>query len=301
MSENTAIAWTDHTFNTHWGCHEVSPGCTNCYAREFARRFGTKWGVDEARREFGDKHWDEPKKWNARAERAGKRERVFCNSMSDWADKNSPPGMHDRLWALIRATPHLDWQLLTKRIGNVPKLLPADWGDGYPNVWLGASIVNQEEAERDITKLLAIAAAVHFVSLEPLLSAVDMVQMHNVHGLAEGQRYINALGGYAWDVHGPDYVDTCNLPAALGWVIVGGEGGPKARPFNIDWARQIVAQCKANKTPVFVKQMGSHCIWEAPDDGIAEPPYSGRIHHIDKKGGEPMEWPVDLRIQEFPT
>ena len=80
-----------------------------------------------------------------------------------------------------------------------------------------------------------------------------------------------------------------------------GEGGPKARPFDIAWARQIVAQCKANKTPVFVKQMGSHCVWTSEDDGIAEPPYSGRIHHIDRKGGEPAEWHADLRIQEFPT
>src|SRR2546425_4652271 len=150
MAEHTAIEWANGTFNTHWGCHEVSSGCDNCYAREIARRFGTEWGVDTLRRAFGDKHWEEPLKWNAKAAKAGKRIRVFSNSMSDLFDKNAPEGVRERWFELTKQTPNIDWLMLTKRIGNVAGMLPADWGEGYPNVIPGATIVDQKEADRDI-------------------------------------------------------------------------------------------------------------------------------------------------------
>jgi hypothetical protein len=160
MSENSKIEWTHHTFNPWWGCAKVSPGCDHCYAEALGNRFGTPWGVDAPRRVFTEAHWRDPLKWNAKAAAAGERQRVFCASMADVFDKNSPPGARDRVWSLIRRTPHLDWLLLTKRIGNAVRMLPPDWGDGYPNAWLGISVVNQEEAVRDIPKLLQVPAAI---------------------------------------------------------------------------------------------------------------------------------------------
>lgn len=280
MAENSAIAWTHHTFNPWWGCQKVSPGCDNCYAERDAARFAPDkvlWGVGSDRRTFHSKHWEEPLRWNGKSEsyqrtmqNFGKpfdRSRVFCASMADVFDNNAPPGERDRLWKLIKKTPALDWLILTKRIGNAKDMLPDDWGDGYPNVWLGATIVNREELLRDGPKLAAVPARVHFWSCEPLLE------------------------------------DLGDIPVGLlpEWVIVGGESGPKARDTDITWIKSIVTQCRAAKTPVFCKQLGAKAVWSQPDDGIAEPPFWGRLSFIDKKAGDPTEWPEELRVREFPN
>src|SRR3990167_9552636 len=174
MGENSKIAWCHHTWNPWWGCVRVSPWCDRCYADAWAKRtgHGDIWDTDK-RRYFGDKHWNEPLKWNRKAEQKGVRYRVFCASMADVFDNAVEDKWRVRLFELFKATPHLDWLLLTKRIGNVPKMLPADWGDGYPNVWMGVSVVNQSEADRDIPKLLQIQASIRWVSYEPALGPVD--------------------------------------------------------------------------------------------------------------------------------
>jgi protein gp37 len=179
MGETTGIAWTDHTFNPWWGCTKVSPGCDRCYAETFDRRIGgAHWGKDAARRVFGEKHWREPLKWNAAAEKAGKRARVFCASMADVFDADAPAGELERLWALIRATPHLDWQLLTKRPARIARALPADWGDGYPNVWLGDDRRGPGARRPADPVLRAVPARVRFLSCEPLLGAGGLAAVH---------------------------------------------------------------------------------------------------------------------------
>lgn len=145
MGENSKIEWTHHTFNTWWGCVKVSPACDNCYAESLSKRFGDHWGPKAEYRTFSDKHWNEPLRWNRAAEKAGERHRVFCASMADVFDNRAPEGARERLWALIRQTPHLDWLLLTKRPQNIAEMLPEDWGDGYPNVWLGVTVENQRK------------------------------------------------------------------------------------------------------------------------------------------------------------
>src|ERR1700730_8838226 len=102
MGKETAIAWTDHTFNPWWGCTKIGPGCDFCYAEVWAARTGhtTLWDGD--RRTFGDKHWNQPKNWNAAALKAGVRRRVFSASMADIFDNKAPEGARDRLWQLIR-------------------------------------------------------------------------------------------------------------------------------------------------------------------------------------------------------
>jgi len=124
--KSTEIAWTHSTWNPWWGCTKVSPGCKRCYAETFAKRVGFKvWGQDGERRAFGNKHWAEPLRWNAEAEKAGERRRVFCASMADvFEDHSVAIAERPRLWSLIERTPMLDWLLLTKRPENVDLLGP---------------------------------------------------------------------------------------------------------------------------------------------------------------------------------
>ena len=265
MSENTSVEWATHSFNTHWGCHEISDGCTNCYARGMGNRFGVQWGVDTPRREFGDKHWDEPLKWDRKAAAAGEKHYVFSNSMSDLFDKNAPAGVRERWFALTKATPNLIWLALTKRVGNVPSMLPADWGNGYPNVWLGISVVNQPEADRDIPKLERINAAVRFLSMEPLLSAVDL----------QGHIPIERDRDGSWRRKTKFHEES-----QIHWIIVGGESGTSARPMHPDWAYSLRDQCKAAGVAFFFKQWGS---WTSP----GQPAFGtvkGRVAHIRSDG-----------------
>jgi protein gp37 len=250
MSENTKIEWAHHTFNPWWGCTKVSPACDNCYAERDAGRFTPEralWGVDADRRTFGAKHWNTPLKWNAQAQREGVRFRVFCASMADVFDKNAPAGARERLFELIKATPHLDWLLLTKRIGNAHKMLPADWGYGYPNVWLGISVVNQDEADRDIPKLLTLPAHVRWLSMEPLLGPVAL-------------NNISAPAGEQWNVldreEAAEAAQEGGCAGTISWVVVGGESGPNARPMHPAWARSLRDQCGEAGVPFLFKQWG---------------------------------------------
>lgn len=174
MAENSKIEWCDHTFNPWIGCTKVGPGCDHCYAEQLATsRLGVPWGPHAERRRTAASSWQLPRRWNRRAARAGIRYRVFCASLADVFDKAVPPEWRADLFALIRETPYLDWLLVTKRIGNAAAMIEA--AGGMPdNVWLGATIVNQAEADRDIPKLLATPAPVRFLSMEPLLGPVNL-------------------------------------------------------------------------------------------------------------------------------
>lgn len=321
MSANTGIAWTSCTFNPWWGCAKVSPGCDNCYAERDAARFSPgipMWGVGGpngvGRRVFGDKHWNEPRKWNRQLQEAHAQHvggvgpepapvRVFCASMADVFDNHETANeLRPRLWQLIRDTPYLDWQILTKRIGNAMRMLPDDWGNGYANAWLGSSVVNQDEADRDIPKLLQTPAVVRFLSCEPLLEPID------VSGWVHGQVCATCRAFQARP--GPCICGSRVSKRGLHWIIVGGESGPKARPFNLQWPRDIIAQCKAASVPVFMKQCGAKPYLHS-EQNIDErrPGFSMRVMslHIDKTiafndraGADPLEWPSDLRVQQFP-
>jgi protein gp37 len=222
VAEKTIIAWTDHTFNIAWGCEKVSPGCAHCYADTLSDRYGHHvWGKGAPRRTFGAKHWAEPLAWNKEAGRDGRRHRVFCSSMTDvFLDDPTIDREREKLWELVRRTPHLDWQLLTKRSDRIAGHLPSDWGDGYENVWLGVSVESQDYTHR-LTDLLAVPAVVHFMSGEPLLGDTDVSR---------------------W------------LAAGLDWVIVGGESGAKFRLMDHDWARHLRDQCRDAGVAFFFKQ-----------------------------------------------
>jgi protein gp37 len=223
MGKETAIKWTDATFNGWWGCVKISPACANCYAAAFAARTGhAVWGANAPRRFFGDKHWNEPLQWAKKAKAEGARRRVFCSSMADvFEEYEGLDEQRARLWNLIEATPELDWQLLTKRPENIRRMVPTHWlRSPRANVWYGTTVESQEYLDARAVELLSTPAAVHFFSCEPLLGHVD-------------------LKGYR--------------PA---WIIVGGESGPKHRPLNLDYARSLRDQCREKGIAFFFKQVG---------------------------------------------
>jgi protein gp37 len=189
--------------------------------------------------------------------------RVFCASLSDVFDAEIPPEWREDLFRLIGQTPSLDWQLLTKRPENIPGMLPPEWAtweEGYfPNVWLGTSVEDQQRANERIPKLLDVPAAVRFLSCEPLLGPIDLLP---------------------WIDNAPD-----EGQATIDWVIVGGESGSKARPFDPLWALGIKEQCEAAGVAFFMKQMGSNPV---------------SYDFADRKGGNIDEWPRDLRVRNFP-
>lgn len=226
MGKDSKIEWTHHTFNPWWGCVKASAGCVNCYAEGLAKRFGEQvWGTNAPRRFFGDKHWNEPLRWHAKAQKSRQRERVFCASMADvFEDRRDLDSWRTQLWKLIEHTPCLDWLLVTKRPEKVAKLVP--WKNNWPeNIWLGTTVESQELAKQRITPILEIPATVRFVSCEPLLGPLDLT---------------------AW--LGAGKVD---------WVIVGGESAASARPMQPTWVEDIQQQCLHTNSHFFFKQWGT--------------------------------------------
>lgn len=273
MGENSSISWTHHTFNPWWGCTRVSPGCTNCYAETFANRVGIKWGPQAERRLFGDKHWNEPLKWNREAEKAGERRRVFCASMADvFEDRPELTAERRKLWALIERTPALDWLLLTKRPENMGWMTPGGWASGWPeNVWAMTSVENQEVAAQRILHLLELPAVVHGLSIEPLLGPLDLRRIEVVAPSTFGPGvYLDALTGH---LIGPDDM----LANRIKWVIVGGESGHGARPMHPSWVRSLRDQCAAAGVAFFFKQWGEWRSWE--------PGLRGVVKHISARDG----------------
>jgi protein gp37 len=225
MGKSTEISWCDHTFNTHWGCMKVSPGCENCYALTLAKRWGHDiWGPAKttARRLFGSKHWGEPFVWDHEAQQAGVRRRVFCNSMADvFEDHPMLPRVREQLWQTIAVTPFLDWLLLTKRPENVAEMMPNRY---WSNVWLGTSTEDQERANERVPLLVRMRdrASVLFLSVEPQLGPVHLAQW---------------LGN-------------------IDWVITGGESGSRHRPFDLAWARHTRDECALAGVAWHFKQFG---------------------------------------------
>lgn len=219
MSQKTGIEWTEATWNPWMGCTKVSAGCDNCYMFTEQRRYGhDPEVVRRSKTKFPDPlKWREPKL-------------IFTCSWSDWFHKDADP-WRDEAWEIIRATPHHTYQILTKRPGRIFRHLPADWGEGYPNVWLGTSVENQAAAFR-AWRLGDIPARVRFLSCEPLLGPIDF-----------------------WHPEGKNDGNASALDR-IHWLIVGGESGAGCRPMEIDWVRRLQMQSSATGTAFFLKQLG---------------------------------------------
>jgi protein gp37 len=315
-STSTAIEWTHATWNPVRGCSRVSEGCRHCYAERQAIRHagagrpyeglvrktphGPQWTGQIS---FVEHALLEPLRW--RDPRL-----VFVNSMSDLFHERVAVDQIALVFAAMAAAPQHGFQVLTKRASRMLEvvhrlydnggalvriaadLLAAEarachlgqdgWTFPLPNVWLGVSVEDQARADERIPYLLGTPAAVRFVSAEPLLGPVDLTRVVLDEGVAE-----DVLGD-------ADLRADPKAPPCLDWVIVGGESGPRARPFDLAWARQMVATCLEREVPIFVKQLGaqpfdSARVGEMQDVGLA-----------DRKGGDPAEWPADLRVRQMP-
>lgn len=229
MGKDSRIEWTHHTFNPWWGCVRVSDACDHCYAETWAKRLGEDvWGPNSERRFFTDTHWKEPLKWNKEAGETNTRRRVFCASMADvFENRKDLIPSRLRLLDLIAQTPNLDWLLLTKRIHLVRRQLPKRYE--FPrNVWLGATVENEDAVKRIKYLLDFESPSVRFLSCEPLLSAID-IHKYLVRG-AKGTR--------------------------VDWVIAGGESGAGSRPMDPAWPMSLKEQCGDAKVPFHFKQWG---------------------------------------------
>lgn len=279
----TSIEWTDKVWNPIRGCSRVSAGCERCYAERVAARFsgaglpfeglatmtknGPRWS---GKIKPVPEHLEDPLRWRQPC-------RIFVNSMSDLFHENLDEATIDRVFEIMMFSPRHTFQVLTKRadrmlhymIGAKERLVGrrlVQWP--LPNIWLGVSVENQKTADERIPLLLKTPAAVWFTSAEPLLGPINL-------GMA---------------TFGLD--NRIQKHSFLDWVIVGGESGPGARACEVEWIRQIVAQCKASMVPVFVKQLGAH-------------PYFSNTGNTltlkDRKGGDMSKWPEDLKVREFPA
>ncbi|XAI97078.1 hypothetical protein [Dolichospermum phage Dfl-JY45] len=330
MADQTGIEWADSTFNPWMGCSRVSPACDHCYAERDTARFGrVGWGQGVPRVRTAEANWRKPLRWNARSfwqcadcgwrgdtprvDHADEdapggtgiacpaclqrdvrpaRRRVFCASLADVFDNEVDPQWRADLVHLIFKTPHLDWLLLTKRIGNAKGMLEQavaslslgnhSWehqsSRGFRHVWLGATICNQEEADRDVSKLLATPAAVRFLSIEPMLSAINVSPYFGACDC-----YVPCQEGVG--MHAP------SCPATrprIEWVIVGGESGPNARPLHPEWVRSLRDQCAGAGVPFLFKQWGEwapHACLTGGDEGGSLK--RGHVRYIAGDGREP--------------
>ena len=275
MAENTAIEWADHTFNPWTGCTKVSPACDHCYAESWAKRSGTvRWGAGESRRRTTEANWRLPLKWNAQAQREGRRFRVFCASLADVFDNEVPVQWRVDLFRLIASTPHLDWLLLTKRIGNALPMMrevAQQCGGGeqpMPNVWLGATVVTQAEADRDVPKLLSVPARVRFLSIEPMLGPITLPGFNATTSWCPLCAKIvpDSLVRPHEGEHGSAALPCASVYDMLHWVIAGGESGPHARPAHPAWFAGLRDQCAAADVPFLFKQWGEWLPAELPSD-----------------------------------
>jgi protein gp37 len=229
MGTTTTIAWTDKTYNPWIGCQEVTEAeCGDCYAKRWAQRHRLGvWGPLYQSPRHLTKTSHDPLVWNRQAEAQGRRYKVFCASLADVFEPH--PDVAEarlRLWDTIEQTPHLDWQLLTKRPKFIQRLVPASWHQHWPaHVWLGTSVGTQAAAVKRIPYLLELPAPVLFLSCEPLVEQVTL------------SPWLEA--------------------GALNWIICGGYSGREHWPMELAWARALKDECETHHVAFFMKQLGT--------------------------------------------
>lgn len=214
MANKSKIEWTLATWNPVTGCNKISAGCKNCYAERLAFRLKA---MGNARYKNGFEvtlHEDIlnlPRKWKAS-------KMIFVNSMSDLFHNEVPLDFIQKVFSTMRGCPQHIFQILTKRSRRLCRISQEiDWPE---NVWMGVTVENEKVYSR-IDDLRKVPASVRFLSCEPLLSALNNLNLADIH-----------------------------------WVIAGGESGPGARPINIEWVRSIRQQCQKSKVAFFFKQWG---------------------------------------------
>lgn len=246
---NTKIEWAMKSWNPLTGCTPITAGCRNCYAMRMAKRLAGRYGYPAAPHEFDvtfhPERLEEPLRWR-------KPQRVFVCSMGDFYHEDVPLAWQIETLEVIKKCPQHTFIFLTKRpylMGMIEFISP----DLYmPNVWLGVSISNQDDADKFIPDLLAMpAAVVRFVSYEPALAAVDMIQ--DLIGWLYCERCGSIVAPMPCELRCPkcDYLGVS--ARRIDFVIAGCETGPGARPAERDWFRDVALQCKDADVPFFLK------------------------------------------------
>lgn len=305
MATETHIQWTNKTWNPTTGCTKISPGCANCYIERTPpmRMAGRKFVGGKIPLVLHEDRLDAPLHWRKPCT-------VFVNSMSDLFHEDVPDSfilqvfdtMRRCTWSggqgcgSIGGNGHT-FQVLTKRAKRMlsfmgrlrwtgealvlDRAIPGQLGCMMKQIWLGVSVENRQHGLPRIDVLRKTPATVRFLSIEPLLEDLGFLDLTGIH-----------------------------------WVIIGGESGPKSRPFDLGWAQSIIQQCQAANVPVFMKQFGENV--HARNDAVSEwfdecghldceaerPRFQGQSERIvgfhDKKAGDPAEWPAWARIRQFP-
>jgi len=249
MGQRTGITWCDHTLNWWWGCTEVTEECDNCYAKEWAARLRGMSWGDDALRIKIKSAPGDLRKWDKKARAVGEMRRVFAHSMSDVFDIKIDNVWRDELFTAMRFTTNLWFLVLTKRPS-----LACRYEYPFEKIWLGTSI-GQEKNINMAYKIIEAPARLHWISYEPAIGALP--------------------------IH--------RLPSEIKWVVIGGESGINARPFQIEWAYETIDSCRESGISCFVKQLG------------AKPFYKGKPFNITDSHGKILnEWPEGLRVQEYP-
>ena len=332
----TKIEWTrgddgsaGRVWNPTRGCSMAAGsecgGCLNCYAARQALRMSYHGGIYEGL----VKLTENGPRWTGKVVQGDidaplhvrKPCRWFVDSMSDLFHESVPDEWIDRAFAVMALCPRHTFQVLTKRaermrawatghdlIGRHHRILGDAWGilghmpkydhgdllrRAWPlkNVWLGVSVEDEPTARLRILSLLATPASVRWVSYEPALGPVDWRPwLHD-------QTPIHRIKDLPW----PGNV------RILDWLVIGGESGPSARPFDLAWARNAIAQCRAAGVPPFMKQVGARpFVTRVLSQDIGRFPWAAsdgdgyRLRLKDRKGGKMAEWPEDLRVREYP-
>lgn len=231
------IEWTQKTWNPVTGCTKISAGCKNCYAEKMALRLqamGVAQYKDGFKLALAPGMLAKPYTWK-------KPQLVFVNSMSDLFHKDIPLEYIQSVFRVMNNTPHT-YQVLTKRSERLAELAPfLTW---TPNIWMGVS-VEEEKVSSRILDLIKVPAAIKFLSVEPLIGAVENLYLEQID-----------------------------------WVIVGGESGHKARPVKKEWIDFVLQECQRTSTPFFFKQWGAKKFNPNPND-----PTIATTHELHAKGG----------------
>lgn len=246
--ELSKIQWTGPTWNPWHGCTKVSAGCKFCYMFRDKERYGQEpTMVLKSKTGF-----DAPLKWK-------EPQLIFTCSWSDWFIKDAD-GWRAEAWEIIKNTPEHTYQILTKRPERILECLPDDWGDGYPNVWLGVSVESDAERHR-IETLSKVPARIRFISVEPLIGELNLDNYSEI------------------------------LKEKFHWIILGGESGNKTgkyrfRECKLEWFAKLIDISRKTNMKIFVKQLGTYL---ASEFGMK-----------DRHGGNIEEWEESLQIREFP-
>ena len=310
------IQWTEETWNPVVGCSKISAGCEHCYAEGMAKRLAymdtPQYAAvvhEQAPGRFGgwngqtvlvESALQVPMRWK-------KPKMIFVCSMGDLFHESVPDEWIDEVFSMMAGCPQHTFQVLTKRAERLPRYF-ADaerrcierLGDGcgglrvLPNVWIGVTVENQEQADARIPFLLSTPAAIHFVSVEPMLGPVDLGQALGIRRWAK----VNC-SHYAGGCSRPENPAACtdhpeSKPESctpeycvfghrgLDWVICGCESGPGRRPMDLAWAEVLEEQCRVAQVPFFMKQLQT-----APSKGLK----------VVKELDQFPEW---LRVRAFP-